>query len=195
MQYLIKTESIGGMTEEQFFSFCQENDSIHFERNANGEIVIMEPTGTYSGWYNSSITTELVLWNRKSKKGIVFDSNAGFTLPNKAVRSPDASFILSDRWATVAEEDRERFAHICPDFVIELLSKSDQESALHKKMTEWIENGCRLAWLFDPWKQQTTVYTEGAGITVKPFSEPLNGEDVLPGFVLEPLRIFVAPDR
>ena len=43
MEYLIKTSVLGNMTEEQFFQFCQENDAIHFERNAAGDIVFMEP--------------------------------------------------------------------------------------------------------------------------------------------------------
>ncbi len=46
MEYLIRTNSIGGMTEEQFFQFCQENDSINFERNGMGEIILMESTGS-----------------------------------------------------------------------------------------------------------------------------------------------------
>jgi Uma2 family endonuclease len=72
MEYLIKTKSIGGMTEEQFFQFCQENDSIKFEKNANGEIIIMAPTGSETDKYNTEISSDLVIWNRQSKAGYVF---------------------------------------------------------------------------------------------------------------------------
>lgn len=185
MEYLIKTQSIGGMTEDQFFRFCQENESIHFERNANGEIIIMEPTGSYTGWFNMNIGTDLTLWNRKSRLGIVFDSNTGFTLPNGAIRSPDASFITRERWEKVNEEDRQKFAHICPDFVIELLSGSDHERTLQEKMHEWMENGCRLAWMINPFNKETTIHRRRGNKEIRPFNQLLNGEDVLPGFILD----------
>ena len=190
MEYLIKTNSIGGMTEEQFFQFCQENDSINFERNAMGDIIIMEPTGSYTGWFNINLGTDLTIWNRETNLGFVFDSNTGFTLPNGAVRSPDASFIKKESWEKISHEDRKRFAHICPDFVIELLSESDQEWALQNKMKEWMDNGCRLAWMINPQKKETTIYRGNGETETKPFHEALNGEDVLPGFSLKLAEIF-----
>ncbi|MEX2231010.1 MAG: Uma2 family endonuclease [Cyclobacteriaceae bacterium] len=185
MEYLIKTNSIGGMTEEQFFRFCQENESIHFERNAKGEIIILEPAGSYTGWYNINIATDLTIWNRITNLGMVFDSNTGFTLPNGAVRSPDASFIKIEHWEKITQEDRKKFAHICPDFVIELLSQSDNQRSLHKKMKEWMSNGCRLAWLIDPYKKETTIYRQEREAEIKSSDEVLSGEDVLPGFRLD----------
>lgn len=190
MEYLIKTKSIGGMTEEQFFQFCQENDSINFERNANGEIIIMAPTGSSTGWFNINISTDLTNWVRKTKLGYVFDSNAGFTLPNNAVRSPDAAFIKKEEWLKVDPSDRERFAHVCPDFVIELLSKTDDERFTQEKMKEWIDNGCGLAWMINSQKKETTVYRKNGSVEVKAFHEILDGEDVLPGFTLDLGKIF-----
>lgn len=190
MEYLIKTNSIGGMTEEQFFRFCQENESINFERNAKGEIIILEPAGTYTGWFNINIATDLTIWNRKTNLGIVFDSNTGFTLPNGAVRSPDASFIKIDRWEKISIEDRKKFAHICPDFVIELLSESDRQRTLHKKMEEWLSNGCRLAWMINPYKKETTIYRQQREAEIRRIHEVLSGEDVLPGFTLDLSKLF-----
>jgi Uma2 family endonuclease len=190
MEYLIKTKSIGGMTEEQFFQFCQENDSLKMERNTIGEIIIMEPTGTYAGAYNLGITAQLYIWNTSHKLGITFDSSAGFTLPNKAVRSPNGAFILKERWEKIPVEDRKKFAHICPDFVIELLSESDIAKAVQKKMNEWIDNGCQLAWMIDPVKKETWIYRKNGEVEVKPFSSTLNGGNVLPGFTLDLLKIF-----
>jgi Uma2 family endonuclease len=190
MEYLIKTNSIGGMTEDQFFRFCQENDSIHLERNSKGEIIILEPTGSYTGWFNMNIGTDLTNWSRKTNFGVVFDSNTGFTLPNGAVRSPDASFIKSDRWKQLSIEDRKKFAHICPDFVIELLSESDDMRTTHEKMKEWMGNGCRLAWMINPYKKETTIYRQQAEPEIKPSYEALSGEDVLPGFTLDLSKLF-----
>jgi Uma2 family endonuclease len=190
MEYLIKTKSIGGMTEEQFFQFCQENDSIDFERNANGEIIIMAPTGTSTGWFNINISTDLTIWNRKSNLGYVFDSNTGFTLPNNAVRSPDAAFIRKEEWQKVSLSDRKRFAHVCPDFVIELLSEADHEISLQEKMKEWMENGCQLSWMINPLKKITIIYRRNGQAEAKSFDTILDGEDVLPGFTIDLSKIF-----
>jgi Uma2 family endonuclease len=190
MEYLIKTRSIGGMTEEQFFQFCQENGSIIFERNAAGDIILMEPTGTKTGWHNANIATELVIWNRRSGSGLVFDSNTGFTLPNLAVRSADVAYIRKERWQQIDEDDKKRFAHICPDFVIELLSESDSEPSAQDKMKEWIHNGCSLAWTINPKKRETTIYRANGKTEIRAFNETLSGEEVLPGFELNLDAIF-----
>jgi Uma2 family endonuclease len=191
MEYLIKTKSIGGMTEEQFFEFCQENDSIKFERNSNGEIIIMAPTGSDTGSYNLAITAQLYTWNSSSKLVIVFDSNTGFTLPNGAIRSPDGAFIRKDLWNQVDRSDRKKFAHICPDFILELLSESDHARTLQEKMKEWMDNGCELAWMINPVKKETWIYRKNGEVEIKSFTSVLSGEDVLPGFTLDLSKIFV----
>ncbi len=178
------------MTEEQFFQFCQENDSLRFERNAMGDIIVMEPTGSETGRHTMSIGTELSLWNRKTKLGIVFDSNTGFTLPNNAVRSPDAAFITRSRYDALPQSDRKKFAHICPDFIIELLSETGHERLCRDKMNEWIDNGCRLAWMINPHRRETIIYRHNGENETKGFGETLNGEAVLPGFELNLEPIF-----
>ena len=190
MEYLIKTKAIGGMSEEQFFRFCQENDTMRFERNAVGDIILTEPTGSITGWYNMNIGTDLNIWNRQKNLGYVFDSNTGFTLPNKAVRSPDVAFIKKERWEKISPDDQKRFAHICPDFIIELVSETDNEKASQEKMKEWIDNGCLLAWMIDPLKKETLIYRRNCETETRAFSKLLNGEGVLPGFALDLRRIF-----
>lgn len=190
MEYVIKTNSIGGMTEEQFYDFCQENDSLKLERNVNGEIIIMPPTGSESSFFNAALIGEVSFWNKRKKLGYVFDSNGGFTLPNHAVRSPDVSFIKKERWKHISPEDRKRFSHICPDFVIELRSPSDDSPFLDAKMQEYISNGCALAWLIDPQQQQTTIYRSDKSVQVVSFEIELNGEDILPGFSIDLREVF-----
>lgn len=115
----------------------------------------------------------------------VSDSNGGFTLPNQAMRVPDAAWISLERWEKVPEEEQKKFAHLCPDFVIELMSESDSLKETQSKMEEWMENGCRLAWLIDPKERKTFVYQEKGTIREIPFETPLSGENVLPGFQLD----------
>ena len=181
---VLKTDSLR-MTEDEFFNFCQENKQLRMERDRYQNIYIMSPTGNKTSIYNSEINLQLALWNRQVKLGYIFDSNVGFTLPNGAVRSPDAAFIYKERFDKLPEKDKERFGHICPDFVIELKSPSDSIKYLTDKMDEWMENGCRLAFLILPESQEVHVYKPGNPVIVKNISEKIPGENVLPGFGLD----------
>ena len=180
----IKTESLN-LTEEQFFKFCVENKELRIERDKNKTIIIMAPTGGETGNSNIKLGTKVEVWNEKDNLGYCFDSNTGFTLPNKAMRSPDVSWIPKEKWDILPVDDRESFAHICPDFVIELISKSDIIKRTMEKMEEWIENGCRLGWLIDPGTRTTYIYKQKMEATQIPFNETLSGEDVLVGFELK----------
>jgi Uma2 family endonuclease len=119
--YTLNLESIS-LTDEQFFQLCQNNRDVKFERNANGDLVIMSPTGGETGRRNFEIGIDLGIWNRKTKLGVAFDSSTGFKLPNGADRSPDASWITIERWNALTPEQRQKFIPLCPDFVIELRS-------------------------------------------------------------------------
>jgi Uma2 family endonuclease len=180
---ILRTDALN-MTEEEFFNFCQENDTLRLGRNSNGEILWMEPTGIYISNLNLKIASRIEIWNEKSGLGYAFDSNAGFTLPDKSVRSPDASWIKKERYEALPEEDRDRFGHICPDFVMELKSKADSLTQL-KRMLEWTANGCLLAWLINPEEQNVYIFRKDGSIELKSFEETISGEDVLPGFELD----------
>ncbi|MBC7865150.1 MAG: Uma2 family endonuclease [Bacteroidia bacterium] len=172
------------LTEEQFFLLCSDNRDLRIERDKDKNILIMAPTGSSTGNFNSEILRALGNWNSKLKNGYTFDSSSGFTLPNSAVRSPDTSWIEKSRWEKISKEDQEKFAHICPDFVIEIFSKSDSLPQLNKKMEEWIENGCQLGWLINPYEKTTSIYFPNTEIEIVSFDKPLYGKNVLPGFEL-----------
>ncbi|MBW8051739.1 MAG: Uma2 family endonuclease [Cytophagales bacterium] len=180
----IQTES-ANLTEEQFFLLCSENKEIRFERDKHQNIIIMAPTGSLTSSGHSGINAQLWYWNKRTKSGQVFDSSAGFTLPNGAMRAPDAAWIANERWEKIPLEDKKRFAHICPDFVIEVLSETDSLKQQKEKMQEWIENGCRLGWLIDLEHKTTYIYKPGREIIQQTFEDNLKGEDVLPEFVLK----------
>lgn len=190
MYLTINTHTLGKFGDEELYDFCMANRNLRVERNREGQIIIMAPTGTETSFYNADILTELHLWNRATKLGKVSDSNGGFTLPNQAMRVPDVAWISLERWGKVPEEERKKFAHICPEFVIELMSSSDSLREMQPKMEEWIENGCRLAWLIEPKEGKTFVYKENGTITEIPFETSLSGENVLPGFQLKLATIF-----
>jgi Uma2 family endonuclease len=104
------------------------------ECTANGEIIVIPPTGSEGSNRNAEVTTDISIWNRQTRLGKVFDSSTGFRLPNGATRSPDTSWIANERWDKIPSEQRKRFAPICPDFVLELASESDDLDELREKM-------------------------------------------------------------
>lgn len=182
--YTLNLDSVIDLTDEQFFKLCRNNPDLKFERNSQGELIIMPPTGGETGRRNSDIIIELGSWNRQAKLGVVFDSSTCFKLPNGADRSPDAAWIRQDRWRALTPEQRETFPPICPDFVIELMSPSDSLKAAQAKMQEYQANGARLGWLIDPKERQVEIYRAGQGVEVVRSPLSLSGEAVLPGFTL-----------
>ncbi|MDJ0579158.1 Uma2 family endonuclease [Crocosphaera sp.] len=173
------------MTDEQFFQLCQDNRNLRFERNSNGDILIMPPTGGETSNRNIEISYQVQAWSRQNKLGIAFDSSGGFTLPNKADRSPDASWIPLEKWNDLTSEQRQKFLPLCPDFVVELRSPSDSLKTLQNKMKEYLENGTKLGWLINPKTKQVEVYRQGKDVEILDNPKTLSGEDILPDFVLD----------
>lgn len=174
------------MSEKEFYDFCQENELFHLERDENKQIIIMPPTNATTGIKNGDILLELGIWNRSKNLGVCFDSSTGFTLPDGSVRSPDASWMAIEKWNHLSDIEKNQFPHICPDFIIELKSKSDNLKILTRKMHKWIENGCALAWLINPDDKTATIYRKNeTNEIVKGFNNILSGEDVLPDFKLD----------
>ncbi|MEH1806955.1 Uma2 family endonuclease [Nostoc sp.] len=173
------------LTDEQFFQMCQKNRDYRFERTASGELLIMPPTGSDTGNRNFDMVVELGIWNKQTKLGKGFDSSTGFTLPNGAERSPDVSWVKIERWNALTAEQQEKFAPICPDFVVELRSRTDSLKELQEKMQEYIENGTQLGWLIDRKNKRVEIYRPGKDVEILDNPASLSGENVLPGFVLD----------
>ncbi len=178
-----------GITDEQFYQLSVANEEWRFELTAEGELIIMSPTGGESGIRNADLTIDLGSWNRQTQLGKVFDSSTVFRLPNGAKRSPDVSWVLRSRWEALSSEDKRKFPPLCPDFVMELRSQTDSLEKLRLKMLDYRANGCRLGWLIDPQTPLVEIYRLSQDVETINFSfdQPptLSGEDVLPGFLLD----------
>lgn len=172
------------LTDERFEQICRSNPELRLERTAKGELVVMSPTESETGNKNWGLCGQLWVWNQQTGLGKGFDSSTGFKLPNGATRSPDAAWVRLGRWEALTPEERRRFAPICPDFVVELRSPSDDLDEIQAKMREYMENGLQLGWLIDPETQQVEVYRPNQSVEVLHKPETLLGEGVLPGFTL-----------
>jgi len=172
------------MTDHEFFEFCQQNQDWRIERTAEGDLIIMPPTGGKTGQRNAALTGVFYSWANADKTGIVFDSSTEFRLPNGAMRSPDVSWVRRSRWEELTDEEQEEFPPLCPDFVLELRSPSDRLSVLKAKMEEYIEQGAELGWLLDPFERKVYIYRPNLPVECLEEPESISGDPILPGFTL-----------
>ena len=172
------------LTDEQFEQICQANRDLKFERTAKGELVIVALTGGETGRRNLNLSGQLWLWNQQTGLGEGFDSSTGFRLPNGAIRSPDAAWVRLERWQALTPDQRKKYVPLCPDFVVELRSASDELMDLQAKMREYLENGLQLGWLLDPETETVEIYRSNQAVELLEKPVNLSGESILPGFVL-----------
>ena len=182
---VVQFQPVVNLSDDQLFDFCQANRELRIERNEHGELIIMPPAGSESSSHNAEITGQLRDWAKRDGTGKVFDSSGGFTLPNGAMRSPDAAWLPLSKWKTLTPKQRKKFAPLCPDFIIELRSPSDSLKALQEKMREYRANGAEFGLLVDPEKKRVHVYRPGRRAQVFDAPQTVACDPVLPGFVLD----------
>lgn len=188
--FVLKDSVTGGMTDAEFLRFCLENPDLRIERDSNLEIIIKSPVSTLFGFHSTEIIRQLSNWSVQDGTGLAFDSSTGFTLPDRSVLSPDASWMLIEKWNALTIEEKDRFAPVCPDFVIEVRSKSDHIEDLLKKMKVWIKNGASEAWLIDPREAASYIfYADGTEARYKGFTRKLAGKGLVKGFELDLSRL------
>ncbi|WP_232541136.1 Uma2 family endonuclease [Spirosoma endbachense] len=171
-------------SDDELYAFCLANPELHIERDETGHIIIMPPTGLESSFTSGELFGEVRNWNRQTRAGRTSESNGGYTLPDRSMRAPDVGWVSKERLMSILPEELKKFAHVCPDFVIEVRSESDNLTELQAKMDKWLQNGVRLGWLVDPQSKMTTIYRPDQESEEKPFTETLSGENVLIGFTL-----------
>ncbi len=179
------------VTPEQFAELARANSELRLERNATGELIVSPPTGWETGDRNFKLIVQLGNWcEQNDQAGRAFESSTGFILPNGANRSPDVSWVSSTRWNALTDAEKGTFPHICPDFVVELRSASDNLAPLQEKMQEYLNNGARLGWLIDPKNRRVEIYRVGQVVEVLENPLQLFGEEVLPGLIVNLQRIW-----
>jgi Uma2 family endonuclease len=179
------------MSDEELMRFSDENKPFRMEREPNGEILIMTPAGTSVGFINRRIVQALGVWADEDGRGLASDSGTGFTLPNGAIRSPDAAWVSNRRWNALTEAEQEGYSPLCPEFVIELVSPSDRIEDVKKKMVdEWIANGAELAWLIEPKQRRVTVYRPAQEVEVLEDPSSVQGTGCVAGFELVMERVW-----
>lgn len=178
------------MTDEEFLKFSKEHEGWQIEMTKEGDILIMSGTGGLTGKRNARITRRLDEWAEEDNTGVTFDSDTIFRLLNGARKLPDASWLKNERWNSLSEEEQEGILPVCPDFVIELRSRTDSLKELQDKMNEYIENGAQLGWLIDPNEKKVYVYRPNTEVETFDDPQEVSGEPLLKGFALKMKEIW-----
>jgi Uma2 family endonuclease len=178
------------LNDDEFFEFCQINRKLRLERTAEGDLVIMPPAGFKTGNCNILVSTSLTIWALQDGTGVPCDSSTGFRLPNGAIRSPDVAWVKKSRLISFSPEQKEKFLPLCPDFVIELRSPSDDLKTIQEKMLEYMTNGALLGLLLDPQDRCVYVYRPGMAVVRLENPSSVSADPELPGFVLDLTHIW-----
>jgi Uma2 family endonuclease len=172
------------LTDEEFEALCAANDFFSFERTREGEILMHPPAGGFTSEGNAEVTSQLRSWWKSHRRGRVYDSSVLFYLPDGSILGPDAAYILPEKLKGLTKDDLTGFPRLCPDFVIELLSKSDRRPKAQEKMSRWIENGVAVGWLIDPYKKRVHLYQSGREALVIS-GNAIQGTGPVDGFTFE----------
>jgi Uma2 family endonuclease len=186
----LKLAPLVTLDDDQLLEFCQLNRDLHIERDAEGVLVLTAPVGGASSARNLELCRQLGNWTKRDGSGIAFDSSVGFILPNRAMRSPDASWVRRQRWEALTAAQREKFVPLCPDFVVELRSASDRLSTLQRRIRELMRNGAQLGWLIDAQRRVVHVYRPSESVQTLLAPSSASAEPLLRGFVLDLEPIF-----
>jgi Uma2 family endonuclease len=190
---VLKLTPVINLTDDQLFELCQLNRDWRIEYTAQGELIVMPPTGGETGSQNAEITFQVQSWTRGDQTGVAFDSSTGFKLPNGATRSPDAAWVRRSRLTGLSREQKQKFLPLCPDFVIELRLPTDNLRAVLDKMHEYLDNGAQLGWLLDPLTRRVHVYLPQRPPEILEAPSTVSADPLLPSFVLD-LRKIWEPD-
>lgn len=182
-EFLLNLDAISKLTDDEFFRLCQDNEQYKIERDKNRNIIVMAPTSSETSEWNANLLFEIKKWCRKNNQAAVFDSSGGFIFPNDAILSPDITVIEQKKWQKLPKSEKQKFAKVVPDFVVEIKSISDKDRVIISKMQEYLDNGVSLAWLIDPYQRLAIVYEPGKKPTNhNDFSQPLPGSGIMLGF-------------
>ncbi len=173
---------------ERFFRMACDNELYRLEFSADGELIVMPPTGWDGNIGENATNVPLYSWSLENG-GYASSQTVLYQLPSGAIYMPDAAWITQERFDALRSEEYRSTIPGAPDFVVEVRSRTDSVNAGLAKMQEWMDGGARLGWYIDPYGRRVYVYRAGREVEVLEDPETLSGEDVLPGFVFEVKRL------
>ncbi len=145
----------------------------------DGEILV-SPAGARHAEIATKIAYILATFLDKSPLGKVYGDNLGISFPNGNLRSPDVTFVRSEKLPGGKSPDS--FGEFIPDLAVEVLSPYDSLKEVGQKIGEFLECGVPLVWLVDPKHETVTVYRSLSYTEQYSAQDIITAEPALPGF-------------
>jgi Uma2 family endonuclease len=146
-------------------------------------VLVEKPMGYYESLLAAWLIRLLGRFLDQHDLGIVLGADATLRLAPGLVRVPDVCFVSWDRFPN-RELPPEPIPELAPDLAVEILSQSNTEAEMERKLREYFAAGVSLVWYVDPDSRTARIYTSPQNVRLLNEEETLDGGPVLPGFRL-----------
>ena len=170
------------------FDRLEQPDELRYELDQGELIEMTKPRYEPHNRMVRIIDRALLSYLAKNPIGEVLTSDNLFVLGPTIKRSPDLSFLTTERMRRIEPgKDIEG----APDLAIEVLSPSDTAEAMRRKMKQYFAAGASVVWLVYPESREVEVWESASGpARVLGGDEALSGDALLPGFSLAVASLF-----
>ena len=175
------------LTWELLNELSDLNEGLQFERTVEGALLIVTGTAPIEAdWIENQLRAAIGPWMQAGGGGLLRGGAGGYTLPDTSLRIPDLSWIPDEMMPARGDTAAWRAEPVLvPPFAVEIRSPGQGLASQQRKMEQYIANGVRLGWLFDPIHRQVHVYRPEHEPEILDNSESLSGEDVMEDLVVD----------
>ncbi len=173
----------GSLAWQDLAKLRDANPGWRFERYGKNELVITMGSGRRSDVRAARVAAMLLEWSDAEAGGDVTASGGISEADDGSWLIPDASWMSDERGAESGGETGEGPGAV-PEFVVEIVSWTDEVSAQQRKMEHWLERGILLGWLIDPYDRIVWIYRPGREPEELHEPSELRGDPELPGLIV-----------
>lgn len=120
--------------------------------------------------------------------GYITGPDTDYAIPEIGTKRPDVGFLALTKVSELFDD----IVPFAPDLAAEVISRTDDWSAIATKANQYLEAGTRLVWVIDPYTQSVFVFRKGVKLQTLGVDDELAGLDVVPGFRLKVGLLFPA---
>lgn len=167
--------------------------AVHAKEKVLCELVdgmlVEKPMGLLESVLAMFIGSEIGAYLKTNKLGFVAGADGMMRLAAGLVRIPDVSFVSWNQLPTRAVPPTPILG-LRPDLAVEVLSRSNTDVEIERKIGEYFAAGTQLIWIVDPTTRTVRVLTSAVDQQLLSEDKSLDGGAVLPGFSLSVAAIF-----
>ena len=175
------------LTADDFFRLYSHKEGRY--ELVDGEVVEMAPVNEQHGNIAFNISGALFVYSRRSgigRGGV----ETGYRVRQNpdTVRGPDVSFNMQSRDSR--EGPITGFASGSPDITVEVVSPSNTETEMERKVEDYLAAGSQRVWIAYPATRRVSVHRADGSFSTYTGNDVITDEELLPGFSLKLSDIF-----